>query len=101
MDKRNVAYCMSILGLAKLLGVLALLAPRRPLLKEWAYAGFAFSLAGAVATHAFVADPVAEWLPPVVLLGVGAGSYLLRPADRRLPASPTWPAAVGAAGAVS
>ena len=35
-------YLMTILGVAKILGVIALLAPRLPLLKEWAYAGFTF-----------------------------------------------------------
>jgi len=33
-------YFPNILGVAKLLGVITLLAPRFPLLKEWAYAGF-------------------------------------------------------------
>jgi hypothetical protein len=46
-------YFMTILGSAKLLGVAALLAPGRPLLKEWAYAGFAFNLLGATACHRF------------------------------------------------
>lgn len=77
-------YFMTIIGAAKLLGVVALLAPGRPLLKEWAYAGFAFNLAGAVATHLFVADPISEWIPPLILLFLGAASYQLRPADRRL-----------------
>ena len=88
------SYFMTILGAAKLLGVAAVLAPGLPLLKEWAYAGFAFNLIGAVATHIAVADPIGEWLPPLVLLGLGAASYVLRPASRRL-------AAVGFAGAAS
>ncbi len=77
-------YFMTIIGLGKLLGVVALLVPRLPLLKEWAYAGFTFNLVGAVATHLFVSDPIGEWLPPLVLLFVGAASYVTRPADRRL-----------------
>ena len=80
-------YFMTILGAAKLLGVVALLAPGFPLMKEWAYAGFAFNLIGAVATHLFVADPIGEWLPPLVLLFVGAASYSLRPSDRRIGAA--------------
>ena len=79
-------YFMTILGLAKLAGVVALLVPGRPLLKEWAYAGFTFNLVGATASHVFAADPFAEALPPLVLLGVGAASYALRPASRRLAA---------------
>ena len=81
-------YFMTIIGVAKLLGVAALLAPGRPLLKEWAYAGFAFNLIGATATHLFVGDPPAEFLPPATLLVIGAVSYGLRPPSRRLGASP-------------
>jgi hypothetical protein len=44
-------YFMSILGVAKLLGVLALLWPGWPGLKEWAYAGFTFNLVGATWSH--------------------------------------------------
>jgi hypothetical protein len=83
-------YFMTILGLAKLLGVVALLAPGQPLLKEWAYAGFAFNLVGAVSSHVFVGDPASEFVPPAVLLLVGTASYLARPAARRLPSVPTW-----------
>ena len=77
------AYVMTILGPAKLLGVAALLVSGRPLLKEWAYAGFTFDLLGATASHLFVSDPISEILLPVVLLFVGAASYSLRPAERR------------------
>ena len=51
----------------------------------WAYAGFTFNLLGATASHVFVADPLSEILPPVVLLGLGGASYFLRPDARRLP----------------
>ena len=78
------AYVMTILGVAKLLGVAALLVPGRPLLKEWAYAGFTFNLLGATASHLFVGDPLAETLRPVFVLGVGAASYRLRPMSRRM-----------------
>ncbi len=82
-------YFMTILGSAKLLGVAALLAPGRPLLKEWAYAGFAFNLLGATASHAFTGDPLSETIRPAVVLVLGAASYLLRPAARRLPSAPS------------
>lgn len=77
-------YFMSIIGLAKLLGVATLIAPGLPLLKEWAYAGFAFNLSGAVASHLFVGDPLSEFAPPAGLLLVATASYLLRPTSRRL-----------------
>jgi uncharacterized membrane protein len=82
------AYVMSILGVAKLLGVAALLAPGQPTLKEWAYAGFAFDLIGAAASHLFAGDPIGEAVPPLVLLAIGAASYQLRPPERRLVAPP-------------
>jgi hypothetical protein len=90
-------YFMTIIGLAKLLGVATLLIPGQPLLKEWAYAGFAFNLTGATASHLFVGDPASEFVPPACLLGLAAVSYLLRPASRRLPASPALSGATTAA----
>lgn len=82
-------YFLTILGTAKLLGIIALLAPGHVLLKEWAYAGFAFDLIGATASHAFSGDPFAESVRPLFVLALGAASYLLRPSARRLPSSPT------------
>jgi uncharacterized membrane protein YphA (DoxX/SURF4 family) len=81
-------YLMTILGVAKILGVIALLIPGVPLLKEWAYAGFTFDLLGAGASHAFVGDAVGETMMPVVILAIAAASYCLRPADRRLRLAP-------------
>ena len=40
-------YLIPFLGAAKLLGVITLLVPGFPRVKEWAYAGFFFDLAGA------------------------------------------------------
>jgi hypothetical protein len=97
-------YFIVILGTGKLLGVVALLAPGRPLLKEWAYAGFAFDLIGAIASHAFAGDPLGETVRPGFMLAIGAASYLLRPAARRLPSSPTFgpaPVAAHSSGATS
>lgn len=78
------SYLMTILGVAKLLGVIALLTPGLPLLKEWAYAGFAFDMLGASASHAFVSDPVPSVIVPLVVLGLGGVSYAFRPDSRRL-----------------
>jgi hypothetical protein len=77
-------YLMTILGTAKVLGVIALLLPGIPLLKEWAYAGFTFDLLGASASHAFVADAPSEIVLPLFLLGIAGLSYYLRPGTRRL-----------------
>ena len=61
------AYFMSIIGAFKLLGVAALLAPRMPLWKEWAYAGFTFNLLGATASHLFSGDPFSHWVRPLAM----------------------------------
>ncbi len=55
------AYFLLILGAWKVAGGLALLAPRTPLLKEWAYAGFAFDLGSAVIAHVAVGDGPQAW----------------------------------------
>lgn len=78
-------YFASVLGLWKVLGAVAILAPGLPLLKEWAYAGIAFDLTGASASHAFSGDDVGMIVTPLVLLGVLVASWWLRPASRRLP----------------
>ena len=77
-------YLMTILGVAKLLGVVALLIPKTPLRKEWAYAGFTFDLLGAAASHAFVGDSMGETLTPIIVLAIAIASYQLRPPSRRL-----------------
>lgn len=78
------AYFVALLGVWKLLGVAAVLAPRLPRLKEWAYAGFAFDLSGAAVSHLISGDGVGKALIPLVLLSVGMASWALRPAGRRL-----------------
>ncbi|MES2388885.1 MAG: DoxX family protein [Bacteroidota bacterium] len=78
------AYFMTILGAWKLLGVIALLIPKFPLLKEWAYAGFFFAMSGALFSHIAVADPLLESGGAVVLLGVIVTSWYFRPADRKI-----------------
>ena len=77
-------YVATILGVWKVLGAAALLAPRFPRLKEWAYAGMVFDLTGAAVSHAATGDPAANVATPLVLLGLVAASWALRPASRRL-----------------
>lgn len=73
------AYFLLILGAWKVLGALAIVAPRLPRLKEWAYAGIFFDLTGAALSHTSVGDPLAKVLVPLVILGVAAASWALRP----------------------
>jgi uncharacterized membrane protein YphA (DoxX/SURF4 family) len=80
-------YFVTLLGIWKVLGSLAILAPRLSRLKEWAYAGIAFDLTGAVFSHAAVGHPAVKWIAPLMLLGLTAASWALRPASRTLVAA--------------
>lgn len=77
-------YMLSILGAWKILGVIAILAPKFPLVKEWAYAGFFFAMSGAAISHITMSQPFIEAVPSLVLLTVTVISWYYRPADRRL-----------------
>lgn len=81
------AYFLVILGLYKVAGAITILLPRTPLLKEWAYAGIAFDLTGAAASHAFSGDTIDKVITPLVILAIMAVSWALRPASRRLAVS--------------
>ena len=79
-------YFASILGLWKLLGAIAIVAPGFPRLKEWAYAGFFFDLTSAAVSRAAVGDGVADILAPLGFLALVLASWALRPASRTLAA---------------
>ncbi len=65
------------LGVAKLLGAIALLVPAVPVrFKTWAYVGFGIMFVSAAAGHFFGSDPVSMVVTPVVLLGILAVSGL-------------------------
>ena len=83
------AYLLTLLGVWTLLGAVAILAPRFPLLKEWAYAGIGFLLTGAVFSHVAAGDAWYHSMIAVFLLVMTGLSWYLRPADRRLPTLPT------------
>jgi uncharacterized membrane protein YphA (DoxX/SURF4 family) len=74
------SYVATILGTWKLLGVLAIVTPGFPRLKEWAYAGFFFDLTGAAMSHAASGDPVRVVIVPLVLLVAVMVSWALQPA---------------------
>jgi uncharacterized membrane protein YphA (DoxX/SURF4 family) len=73
-----------LLGIAKLLGVIALLAPGLPRLKEWAYAGFTFAWIAAAVAH-YLANEKPSAIMALVLLVLLAVSYVTRPRDRQWP----------------
>jgi len=79
------AYLPRFLGVCKLLGAVAIVAPKFPRLKEWAYAGLFFDLAGATYSHIANGDGADKFIAPIVLLVIAMASYILRPADRKLP----------------
>jgi hypothetical protein len=76
-------YFQIILGIAKILGIIALLVPKFGLLKEWAYAGFTFTFIGAFMSHLAVGQQKEALMPVIALILLGL-SYHLRPASRRL-----------------
>lgn len=71
------------LGIAKVLGAVILIVPGLPLVKEWAYAGFAFAWVLAAIGHYLAGDGISS-ITPLVLLGIMIVSYLTRPPSRRL-----------------
>src|SRR5262249_33947009 len=82
-------YFSTMLGAWKLLAAVVLLSPRRPLLKEWAYAGLFFDFSAAVVSHAAVGDGAVSFLGPIVSIAALFGSWYLRPQSRRLTEVPT------------
>ena len=68
-------YLLPFIGIAKVLGVVAVLVPGFPRLKEWAYAGLVFDLIGAFYSHVSVGDPPSAWMGPLVGLLLVVGSY--------------------------
>ena len=77
-------YFVTILAVCKILGVVALLIPKFPLLKEWAYAGFFFMMSGAIFTHIAAGNSISEIFPSLLLLILILVSWYFRPADRKL-----------------
>lgn len=77
-------YLLTLLGIWKILGVVTVLIPKFPLLKEWAYAGFFFAMSGAVFSHIAVGDGAKELFGPLLLLVLTAASWYFRPANRKI-----------------
>jgi len=78
-------YFLTILGIWKILGVIAILIPRFKLLKEWAYAGFFFAMTGAIASHLASGDySVKGLIGPFFQLVFVVLSWYFRPASRKV-----------------
>jgi len=80
-------YFLTILGIWKILGVVAVLVPKFPIVKEWAYAGFFFVMTGAVISHIALGDSINEIWPASLLLILTMISWYFRPQDRKILAS--------------
>ncbi|MDB5089022.1 MAG: hypothetical protein JWR09_3016 [Mucilaginibacter sp.] len=81
---RYPTYFISIIGVWKMLGIIAILVPNFKLLKEWAYAGIFFVMSGAVISHIASNDVSIQIIAPVVLAIFTVLSWYLRPADRKI-----------------
>lgn len=80
-------YFVTILGVWKVLGAIAILAPRFPRLKEWAYAGIFFDLTGAAASSAGAGVYGAygfHLIAPLAIAGLAVASWALRPQSRTI-----------------
>ncbi len=80
-------YFFAILGVWKVLGAIAILVPRYPLLKEWAYAGIFFDLTGAAASCAMSGGYGAygfHVIAPLIITGFTVASWALRPESRKI-----------------
>jgi hypothetical protein len=77
-------YFLTLLAVWKFLGVIAVLVPKFPLVKEWAYAGFFFAMSGAIFSHIANGDGAKEFFGPILLLVLTVVSWYLRPVDRKI-----------------
>lgn len=77
-------YVMTMAGVWKLLGVIVILIPGWPLVKEWAYAGFFFLMSGALVSHLIMGSAPTALFGPSLLLVLTVVSWYFRPANRKL-----------------
>jgi hypothetical protein len=77
-------YFISIIGVWKVLGIIAILIPGYKLLKEWAYAGMFFVMTGAVISHIAAGNVTAQIIAPIFLAVFTVLSWYLRPVNRKI-----------------
>jgi hypothetical protein len=78
------SYFAVMLGVWKVLAGIAILVPRYPRLKEWAYAGLVFQFTGAILSYIIVGDSMVVLVAPFIFLCLVFTSWLLRPPSRRM-----------------
>ena len=69
-------YFILFSAIAKILGVIALLIPGFPRIKEWAYAGFTFDLVAATYSSIAVGEPVNHWIFMFIFIALVAAAYI-------------------------
>ena len=77
-------YFAVILGTGKVLAAFAILIPRFPVLKEWAYAGLVLQFTGAMLSQIFVGNSATMLIAPFIFLCLIIASWWLRPPSRRM-----------------
>ena len=78
-------YLLYIIGIWKMLGVIAILMPGLKLIKEWAYAGFFFVMTGALVSHLAVGDyDLKAIMGPLFQTVFIILSWYFRPASRKI-----------------
>lgn len=80
-------YILTILGIWKVLGAIALVVPGFPRLKEWVHAGIFFLMTGAALSHVFANDYGDYGFPvilPLLYAGLNMASWALRPKNSKL-----------------
>ena len=77
-------YFLTILGVWKFLGIIVLLIPKFPLLKEWTYAGFFFAMSGAVFSHIASGNSFIDMFGPLLLIVLIVVSWFFRPDERKI-----------------
>lgn len=77
LDLGYPIYLLTILGIAKIIGVISILQWRFKTLKEWAYAGFTIDFIGAAASHMFSGDGINLIINPLIFLVVLFATYFL------------------------
>jgi hypothetical protein len=69
-------YFIPFIGVAKLLGVIAIVVPGYPRIKEWAYAGLFFDLIGATYSVMAIGSRPSEWIGMALPITIGILSYV-------------------------
>jgi len=69
-------YFIPFIGVAKILGVVAILVPGHARIKEWAYAGLLFDLFGASYSIILSGAALSSWLFMIIPVGLGICSYV-------------------------